>query len=60
MWAGSRPILNLRGLLNNPRMAVKAARMMLKTDLLGQFKRSTLETSEPVLNTSSKDTYGFP
>ena len=53
LWAGSRPILNLRGLLNDPRMAVRAARMMLKTGLLEQFKHSG-----PVLSTDSMDTRG--
>lgn len=39
MWAGSRPILNLRGLLNDPKMVVRAAQMVLKTGLLEQFRQ---------------------
>jgi hypothetical protein len=39
MWADSRPILNLRGLLNDSKMVVRAAQMMLKTGLLEQFKQ---------------------
>jgi hypothetical protein len=38
IWAGRRPILNLRGLLGDPTMAIRAAKMMLKTGLLEQFK----------------------
>jgi len=38
LWAGGRPILNLRGLLNDPKMSVRAAKMMLKTGLLEQFR----------------------
>jgi hypothetical protein len=37
-WAGRRPILNLRGLLGDPTMAIRAAKMMLKTGLLEQFR----------------------
>ena len=56
MRAGSRPILNLRGLLNNRRMAVRAAKMMLKTGLLEQFKqvdpkKTRNQSSTPVLRT---------
>lgn len=39
MWAGGRPAPNLRGLLNNRTMAVRAARMMLRTGLLEQFQQ---------------------
>jgi hypothetical protein len=38
IWAGRRPILNLRGLLGDPKMAIRAAKMMLKTGLLEQFR----------------------
>jgi hypothetical protein len=36
--AGRRPILNLRGLLGDPKMVIRAAKMMLKTGLLEQFR----------------------
>jgi hypothetical protein len=38
LWAGGRPILNLRGLLCDSKTVVRAARMMLKTGLLEQFR----------------------
>ena len=38
LWAGGRPILNLRGLLSDPKMSIRAAKMMLKTGLLEQFR----------------------
>jgi ribonuclease HI len=38
IWAGRRPILNLRGLLGDPTMAIRVAKMMLKTGLLEQFR----------------------
>jgi hypothetical protein len=34
LWAGRRPILNLRGLLCDPKGVIRAAKMMLKTGLL--------------------------
>jgi hypothetical protein len=38
IWAGRRPILNLRGLLGDPTMAIWAAKMMLNSGLLEQFR----------------------
>lgn len=38
LWAGKKPILNLRGLLCDFRVVTRAAKMMLKTGLLEQFK----------------------
>ena len=36
--AGGRPILNLRGLLCDQKMLIRAAKMMLRTGLLEQFR----------------------
>ena len=49
LWAGGRPILNLRRLLNDPTKSIRAARMMLKTGLLEQFK----EMPMPPINEKS-------
>ena len=38
MWAGGRPILNLKGVIGDHKMAVRAARLMLRTGLLSQFQ----------------------
>jgi ribonuclease HI len=38
LWAGGRPILNLRRLFCDPKRSIRAAKMMLKTGLLEQFK----------------------
>jgi hypothetical protein len=39
MWVGRRLTLNLRGLLNDPKMVARAAQMVLKTGLLEQFRQ---------------------
>ncbi|RMZ90276.1 hypothetical protein DV736_g2490, partial [Chaetothyriales sp. CBS 134916] len=38
MWAGSRPVLSLKGVLSNQKLVVRAAHMMLRTGLLQQFQ----------------------
>jgi ribonuclease HI len=45
LWAGGRPILNLKGLLGDPKMAIRAAKMMLKTGLLEQFREVSIPTT---------------
>jgi len=47
MWAGRRSILSLRGLLNNSKIEVRAARMMLKSGLVEQYKHVSLEQPRP-------------
>ena len=37
MWAGGKPMLNLKNILNDHKMVVRAAQMMMKTGLLTQF-----------------------
>ena len=37
MWAGDKPMLNLKNILNDHKMVVRAAQMMIKTGLLAQF-----------------------
>jgi tubulin alpha len=45
LWAGRRPILNLRGLLCDPKMVIRAVKMMLKTGLLEQFREVPIRTA---------------
>jgi hypothetical protein len=45
LWAGGRPIINLRQFLCDPIKAIRAARMMLKTGLLEQFKEVPIPRS---------------
>jgi hypothetical protein len=45
MWAGSRPMLNVKGVLSDHKLVVRAAHMMLRTGLLQQFQ--TVSTTAP-------------
>lgn len=38
MWADSRPVLNVKGVLSDHKLVVRAAHMMLRTGLLQQFQ----------------------
>ncbi len=38
MWAGSRPVLNVKEVLGDHELVVRAAHMMLRTGLLQQFQ----------------------
>lgn len=38
MWAGSRPVLSVKGVLGDHKLVVRAAHMMLRTGLLQQFQ----------------------
>lgn len=38
MWAGSRPVLNLKGVLGDHKLVVRAAHIILRTGLLQQFQ----------------------
>ena len=43
MWVGSRPVLNVKGVLSDHKLVVRAAHMMLGTGLLQQFQAVPLE-----------------
>jgi len=50
LWAGRRPILNLKRLLNTHKLAIRAAQMMLRTGLLKQFQ--AVATTPPIATES--------
>jgi ribonuclease HI/exonuclease III len=55
MWGGGRRVLALKGVLSDPRMAARAAKMMLKTGLLEQFQHINAESLEASSQRQVKD-----
>ncbi len=58
MWAGSRPVLNVKGVLGDNKLVVRAAHMMMRRGLLQQSQ--AVRATAPNVQDAARDIRGGP